>query len=264
MAKQDVTLEEFLDLAGHELRIPITALKGQIQLLQRRWSRMDDRQAEVADLGRLLFQIDRLNSMLQVMLDAFHAMHADLQLLPAEFEYDLVDLVVRVVSSASTIPSHQLHFARVGGDDAPMMGNWDRMRIETVLNVLLANAVKYSPPGEILIRLTRDGATARIEVSDAGIGVPVKDRAQIFQPYTHSSNVENPGLGLGLYVARAIVRAHGGQMGLRARKGGGSTFWLTLPRGRYTPLSEQTATGTAVRSTAPRSPGPARAAARRR
>ncbi len=246
MAKQDVTLEEFLDLAGHELRIPITVLKGQIQLLRRRWGRLEGHARDVADMDRLLFQTDRLNYMLQVMLDAFHASEGPLQVLAPDFDYDLVELVRRAVTSAA-VASGDYYMRFEGPDDGePMFGNWDLTRVETVLSVLLSNAVKYNPPCEITVRVHREERAARIEVSDTGVGIPAKDRARIFQPYTHASNVHNPGAGLGLYVAREIVRAHGGKMGLTSRKGDGSTFWFTLPLVHYPTLADQAAAASAA------------------
>lgn len=249
MTTQDVRLEEFLDLAGHELRIPITALKGQLQLMQRRWRKQGASPEQLSDLDRMLYYTERLNSMLQVMLDAFHAAEGDLQLLPAEAEYDLGDLIARLLTTGSA--SHAIHFPRPT-DEPPIMGNWDRTRIETVVSILLANAIKYDPSGEITVTLTREGSQARIEVSDRGVGVPAKERARIFAPYTHGSNVENAGMGLGLYVAREIVRAHGGQIGVKPRKDGGSVFWFTLPLARIVTLSERAAQASVEHEADPR------------
>jgi signal transduction histidine kinase len=241
MVRRNATVEEFLDLTGHELRVPITALKGQIQLMQRRWRRLGSHESELADLDRILYQTDRVNYMLQVMLDAFHVAKGGIHLLPTEFEYDLADVLAKVsATTGAANPNHVVHLTYATGD-VPILGNWDRMRLETVLSVLVSNATKYSSGGEIELTLTREGESARMEVRDRGVGVPVVERAHIFEPYTHGSNVENPGIGLGLYAAREIVTAHGGRMGMRARKGGGSIFWFTLPLAHLATLSEQAA-----------------------
>ncbi len=79
------------------------------------------------------------------------------------------------------------------------------------------------------MRLTREGAYARIEISDRGIGVPPADRQRIFAAYTRGSNAENAGAGLGLYVCREVVRRSKGRIGVRGQHGGGSVFWFTLP-----------------------------------
>lgn len=240
MARRDVSIEEFLDQAGHELRIPITALKGHLQLMQRRYRGQPDHESERAEVDRLLFQTERLNYMLQVMLDAFHVSKGGMQLLPAEYDYDLAELVRRAVNSAAAANSdHQFRLEGIEDDVSEIPGNWDRLRVETVLSVVLSNAVKYSPPGEIEIGLARAGDIVRITVGDRGAGIPARERARVFRPYVHGSNVENPGIGLGLYVAREIVRTLGGEIGVLPRSGGGSTFWLTLPLRHYPTLSEQ-------------------------
>lgn len=240
MATQDVRIEEFLDRAGHELRIPITALKGQLQLMRRRWGKQGATPEQLSDLDRLLYQTDRVNYLLQVMLDAFHVSEGGLQLLPSEVEYDLGDLITaQLRTSGASNATHTIHFQPP--NEAPITGNWDRTRIETVVSVLLANATRYSARGEITVTLARKDQHAHIEVSDRGIGVPAKERASIFEAYEHGSNAENYGMGLGLYVAREIVRAHGGQIGVEPREGGGSAFWFTLPLARLMTLSEQAA-----------------------
>jgi signal transduction histidine kinase len=246
MATQDVTLEDFLDLAGHELRKPVAALKLQIQMMQRRWRRQGTAPEQLCDLDRILYHTDRINYQLQVLLDTFHVAKGDLPMMPTEAENDLGELITRLLTSGSAAnPGHSIHF-QPSTDDAPIVGNWDRMRLETVMSILLANAFMYSAGGEILVTLTREEERARIEVSDHGIGVPAEDRASIFQRRTYGSNVTNGGMGLGLYVASEIVKAHGGQIGVRPREGGGSVFWFTLSLARFIPLSEQAAKASEV------------------
>lgn len=232
----DMGPEDFFDLAGHELRGPITAMKGQIQLLQRRLGKEESPEAALAD--KLLFQSERLTHTLQVFLDAAHVARGGIHLLPADTPYNLADLITRVIGvySAGTAAGHSPRF-EAGREREGIIGNWDRVRIETVLHALLGNALRYSEDGEVTVRLTRDGEMARIEVGDRGVGVPASERAAIFEAYTHGSNVENPGVGLGLPVARAIVTAHGGRIGVRSRRDGGSVFWFTLPLAGLPPLA---------------------------
>lgn len=223
--KGDPALVEFLDLAGHELRIPITAMKGQLQLMQRRLRKEEDREADLADVGRILFQVERMNHALEVVLEAAHIEQGRLHLMPAP--NDLVGVVQRMVVTYSS--ASRAHTLALTAPETPLIANVDRARIELVLGILLTNALKYSSGGEIGIVVSADSAHARIEVSDQGIGVPKKDRARIFQPYTRGTNVENGGMGLGLFVARAVIARHSGRMGVRANREAGSTFWFTLP-----------------------------------
>lgn len=215
----------FLDLAGHELRGPITSLKGQAQLFRRRLARQPDRETDVVGVNKMLYQIERLEHELDVYLEAARLQHKRVQVMPEMC--DLVDLVRNLVAlyaqSASSVA------VRMESDLGTLFGMWDKRRVRLALGVLLANAVKYGGEGDILVRVFQTAAAARIEVFDQGIGIPPKERGAIFKAYTTGSNAENSGVGLGLYVARALARQHHGTVGVRAREGGGSVFWLELP-----------------------------------
>jgi signal transduction histidine kinase len=113
--------------------------------------------------------------------------------------------------------------------DEPVVAPWDSPRVELALGNFLTNALKYSPRGQVQVRIACEPSLARISVTDAGIGVPKGEEEAIFEAYTHGSYVENPGVGLGLYVAREIVRRHGGEIGVISSAGEGATFWFALP-----------------------------------
>lgn len=217
--------EEFLDIASHELRTPITALKGHVQLLQRRLRKQEGREDDLAELDKMMYQIERINHQLDIYLGASHIARDKYTMIPAET--DLVTVARRLVSIyEGGITSHTI---QLESDDEHIFGMWDRKRVEDALSALLANAVKFSPEGEIVVRLSRTGDAVRVEVSDRGVGVSVDERHLVFEPYAHASNAGNAGAGLGLYVAREAVRRQGGRIGVRARPGGGSVFWFTLP-----------------------------------
>jgi signal transduction histidine kinase len=219
------TRDDFLDLAGHELRTPITALRGQAQLLQRRLRSQPDRATDADALDRMMYQIERLNLELDIYLDASHIFRKRFDLLPGEC--DLVTIARRLVETYTAgVGTHE--FA-LDTDEDEIRGVWDRKRIHMALASLLANAVKFSAGGAVCVRAMVDGDNARIEVHDAGVGVRPADRYRIFGPYEHGSNVAHGGAGLGLFVTRTIVRRHRGRIGVRARPGGGSVFWLTMP-----------------------------------
>jgi signal transduction histidine kinase len=218
-------LDEFLDIAGHELRNPLSAMKGQVQLIQRRLRREEGRERDLADLAKVLFQIERLNIEVEIYVAAAHIAKRRLKVLPEPV--DLVPIVERLVGIyAAGTAGHAIAFACT---TECIFGKFDKRRIEQALGVLLNNALKYSPSGEVVVRLGAEQGRARLEVLDRGVGVPTGERARIFQPYTHGSNVENAGPGLGLYVARALVKRHGGRLGVKPRPGGGSIFCIELP-----------------------------------
>lgn len=218
-------LDQFLDIAGHELRIPITALKGQVQLMQRRLRRESGRERDLVDLDKMAYQVERLTLDVDIYLAAAHIAEHRLKVHPEPA--DIVAVLARLVGifSAGTA-GHAVRF-ECAFESLP--GMLDKRRVEQVGGILLANALKYSPDGEVVVCLGAQGDIARVEVLDRGVGVPARERARIFQRYTHGSNVENSGAGLGLYVARELVRRQGGRIGVRPRSGGGSVFWFELP-----------------------------------
>ena len=246
----DDTRERFLDEAGHELRTPITALKGQIQLMQRRLRKDPARQDDLVDLDRMLYQIHRLNHQLDVLLAATHIRQKRYALLLAPC--DMVAIARQLVSIyAAGSTSHTIRFE---SSVAELIGNWDRRRIEEALSALLSNAVKFSPPGKIVVLLTRLGDGAHVEVHDEGIGVPARERNAIFRPYTTGGRAESAGIGLGLYVAREAIRSQHGRIGVRSGDGHGSSFWFDLPLEQ--PLPKPRRSRTSGRS----DPAPARTA----
>ncbi len=221
-------LDDFLDLAGHELRTPITALKGQVQLMQRRLRREPGRGADLADLGKMMYQIERLNHELDVYLEASHITRKRFGLMLAQS--DLVGQIRRLVETyAGASSGHSIH---VEATSDTIVGTWDARRLLMAIEVMLTNALKFSRNGDIILRVAREGDVVRVEVADRGIGVPRGERARVFTAYGRGSNAENAGAGLGLFVARETVRRHGGRMGVRTRPGGGSIFWLTVPLSR--------------------------------
>lgn len=221
----DGAFVRFLDLAGHDLRNPVTVLKSQIQLMQRRLSRKEDREDDLRDLQRMAYQIERLNVGLDTFLEAARIRQGRMALMP-----DSCDLTV-IARRLATIyaPASRAHNIIFDIPDEPIVANWDISRVELVLAALMTNALRYSSEGEIRVTVTREPPFASVTVTDAGMGVPPGEESAIFDEYTNGSNVENAGVGLGLYVAREIVRQHGGDIGVTTPAAGGASFWFTLP-----------------------------------
>lgn len=227
MADDEGAFIRFLDIAGHDLRNPIAVLKSHVQLLQRRLNREDSRDQDLRDLGRMAFQIERLVVRLDTYLEAARIAQGQFGLQPDVGATDL-GTIVRRLDTVYAMAS-RAHTVVFDIPDRPVVAPWDMGRVELALGILVTNALKYSPMGKILVRITREPHVARMSVTDSGIGVPEGEEEAIFEAYTHGSNIENPGVGLGLYVAREIVRGHGGEIGVTSPDGGGATFWFTLP-----------------------------------
>jgi signal transduction histidine kinase len=107
----------------------------------------------------------------------------------------------------------------------------DAERLQLVLSNLVGNAVRHTPSeGEVAVRVAREGNRVRFEVKDTGEGIPSEEQARIFEKFYRAPGAPAGGAGLGLSIARDIVRAHGGEMGVVSAPGQGSTFWFTLPQ----------------------------------
>lgn len=219
-----LTPSGFLNVAGHELRAPVTALKGQIQLMQRRIRKEGGRERDDIALTKMLYQIERMQQLVGIYLDASYEERGELSLMRQSA--NLVALIERVVNLYAYASSK--HPARLETTESLLTGEFDSGRIDLVLRELLGNAMKYAQEGELLVRLRRDGASARVEVEDAGPHIPPEQAATVFDEFVTDPRRQNTGLGLGLFVAREIVRLHGGEMGLQQTERG-NRFWFMLP-----------------------------------
>lgn len=221
--QQELTERQFLAMVSHELRNPLTVLRGYAQLLQLR--RTYDEYA----LNVILLQATRLERLIGDILDASLLDTAQLKLRPEPV--DLTALLRRLAEECQALT--RVHTVRLEVPDAPVSGRWDALRLEQIVQNLLTNARKYAPDGgEIVIRLTRTDDAVQVSVSDQGIGVEAALIPRLFDRFFRvatptSDRVE--GVGLGLYLVRRLVEAHGGRIWVRSVPGQGSTFTFTLP-----------------------------------
>ncbi len=220
--------DEFLSLAAHELKTPITSLQAYAQLLTRRPL------GEISDrvLRNALLTIDRQASHLAVLIDELlDVSRADTGSLRVQLrEVDLSELVREVVEQYSvTVLDHTVHVTAT----EPLPVLVDPTRIEQVVLNLLANAVKYSPAdASIEVRTYREGADAVVVVSDQGMGIPLDKIEHIFDRFYQAHSTERygyGGMGLGLYISREIVIRHGGRIWAESRESEGSSFYFSLP-----------------------------------
>ncbi|MFN0072939.1 MAG: PAS domain-containing protein [Chloroflexota bacterium] len=212
---------EFLAMAGHELKNPLAALKGNAQLMQRRGS-YDERAVET-----IVAQADRLTRLVNDLQDASRADigQFDLQLQ----DVNLVDLVRTALEEMGlTAPDRSLHLETLA---ERITGHWDPDRLVQILQNLLSNAIKYSEDSrEIILRLEQRHDVARLCMIDHGPGIAPEVLPHLFDRYyraQHGGTAE--GLGLGLAITRALVGAHGGTISVESAPGQGSTFIVDLP-----------------------------------
>lgn len=225
--------DEFLSIASHELKTPITSLKLQAQLQQRRFDRNDASLVTRKSVGKLLDttnrSVDRLSRLVDDMLDISRITHGKLHL---EFEeIDLSFLVREVVDRFDEALRNAGCRYRVITDCA-VTGKWDRYRLEQVITNLITNVMKYSAGKPVEISVTSDdSASAVISVRDEGDGISKENLERVFQRFERAVSPSTiSGLGLGLYISRQIVTAHKGKIWAESELGKGATFFVRLPR----------------------------------
>ncbi|MCP3140592.1 sensor histidine kinase [Pyxidicoccus xibeiensis] len=221
--------EEFLQVASHELKTPLTPLSLKLQMLarmvgafpQERFPRL------ASDVEMMRQQVQRLSSLMDELLDISRITSGRFSL-----TLEFMDLAVLVRDTAARFEPEVL---RQGGrldvetPDA-VEGIWDRQRLEQVLTNLLSNALKYGGGKPVHVRLSRDGERARLVVRDEGIGIAPESLPRIFEKFERAvSDKHYGGLGLGLYITRQIVQALGGTIHAQSEPARGSTFVVELP-----------------------------------
>jgi signal transduction histidine kinase len=222
--------DEFLSMASHELRTPLTSLNLLYQHLVRRAPggcpvplRSEDIERFVKTSER---QFQRLGQMIDNLLDV-SKLSVGQVLLNLE-EIDLAPLVRDVVERLAEQTAAA--GSKVTLDlDEPVVGHWDRFRVEQVITNLITNAARYGLGHPIRVVLRR-GSSATLAVEDQGIGIAKENRSKVFERFVRlDGNLQSSGLGLGLYICRAIVEAHGGTIRVDSEVGKGSTFTVELP-----------------------------------
>lgn len=222
--------DQFLSIAAHELKTPLTSLYGQAQLAQRRLGRGEQSPERMARSIELIArQAERLDAMVVALLDVGRLEHG--QFVIERRPVDLGELARRVVDEAR--PDLEQHALRLECDPAPLVVLGDPGRLEQVLQNLLSNAIKYSPGGgPIRVRIERRGDHAAVSVADQGVGIPGAAMPHLFQRFYRAPNATAhhiSGMGIGLYVVREIVGLHGGSVEVASSEGAGSTFTVVLP-----------------------------------
>jgi len=222
--------DEFLSIASHELKTPLTPLALKLQVAAREIRTMPESPMAQRMLGHLessLRQTKRLSELVEHLLDATHLSAGQPRL-----EQEEVDLAVLV---RDVLASFQPQAERAGSPllleaDGPLVGHWDRPRLEQVVSNLLSNALKYGAGHPVTLRTERTSASARLLVRDQGIGIEPQALPHLFHKFQRGvSERHYGGLGLGLYVTRQLLQAMGGTVTVESTPGQGATFTVELP-----------------------------------
>lgn len=231
LAEAVQTRDEFMSIASHELRTPLTSLKLQNQLRVRNLSRgnkdafADEKMQRMFNVDSL--QIDRIIHLVDDMLDISRIRTGKLAI--EREQLDLSALVRECVDRQRL----QLEAADCKLEmhcEEPIEGHWDRFRIEQVIANLLTNVSKYAKGAQVRISTRKEGNLGFLEVLDHGIGIAPENLERIFERFERAINKnEVSGLGLGLYIAREILKLHGGSITVESKLGEGSKFTVSLP-----------------------------------
>lgn len=220
--------DEFLAIASHELKTPLTSMKGYTEMLNRKFKRASDSTA-LSYVEKLDDQLNKIIGLVRDLLDISRIQSGQVQIRQEIVSIEwLVEKAVDEVQSLA----HQ-HKVEVVGDKRVMVYG-DKARLSQLLVNLLSNAIKYSPESDrviVSIKAARDRVV--VEVQDFGIGIATSEKAKIFEPYfrgqAHQREEVPGGLGMGLYICEEIVRRHQGRLWVDSTVGKGSTFSFLLP-----------------------------------
>lgn len=219
--------DEFISMASHELKTPLTSLQGYTELLQRRFTKLDNQEA-LSYLAKMATQINQLTKLIADLLDI-----SKIQAGKIAFAEDAVDINTLVHEVAENLQqtSSQHQIIIEGRAQYAIIG--DKERLGQVLINLITNAMKYSPRAKkIIVHLTHTHETLTVSVQDFGIGIPKAHQEKVFERFYRASNDKDqtyPGLGIGLYIAHQIIEHHGGKMWVESTEGQGSIISFSLP-----------------------------------
>lgn len=218
--------DDFLSIASHELKTPLTTIKGLVQVMQRMVP------PEVSEKFKTILDktgvyIDRLNNLIAELLDVSRIQTGNIELHKETFNFDrTVQDTVDGIQSATQ--SHNILIKGNTGEEVIA----DESHIIQVINNLLSNAIKYSPDHKsVIVYLSRVSNFLKFSVKDEGMGIKMEDQKKIFDRFYRVGDVQQrfPGMGIGLYICEQIIKNHGGTLWVESEHGQGSTFSFTLP-----------------------------------
>lgn len=223
--------DEFLNIASHELKTPLTSLQLQIQLLLRLATQSKTDVIAKEHVAKVLetsdIQIKRLGNLINNLLDVSKISNRKFEL--EKETVNLNDLTKEIISRFDeTVKATGSKIQFRNGKE--VIGSWDKFRLDQVATNLIANAIKYGEGKPITIHIDKDKKTAKLIIKDNGIGIEKEDVKRIFDRFERSSQAKKyGGLGLGLYIANQIVAAHGGNIEVKSEINKGSEFVVNLP-----------------------------------
>lgn len=220
--------DEFLSIASHELKTPLTSIKAYMQLLDRKLKNYDGN-TESTYVTKALSQVEKLNSLITDLLDVSKIDNGKLKINKKPTNLDIVinnaiDTIIQTHDDKVKIMRH--------GFIPDILIPLDEIRIEQVLINFLTNAIKYSPENnQVIVTTFVDEDEVRVSITDFGIGIPDYKQESVFKKFyrVEESSLQFQGMGIGLYICSEIIKQHDGTIGLSSIVEEGSTFYFTLP-----------------------------------
>lgn len=222
--------DEFISVASHELKTPLTSLQLRLQILERQLPEGAVVKTEnLQNLFYCLEQIRKLDHLIDQLFDTTAIRNGKVQLkrTTCDLSFQITEVCKRFQSEAG---EKGVRLDIVANDS--ILGNWDPVRLDQIISNLVSNSIKYGNGKPVVISSEKAENTkkAKLIVQDHGVGIPEKNQRNIFDRFTRvPSEKGTPGLGLGLYICHQLVQAHGGTIEVKSKEGQGSTFTVTLP-----------------------------------
>lgn len=225
--------DEFISIASHELKTPLTSLLLQTQAFKRSQRKNDYSIYERDHVNKIVEQtykqVVRLSRLVEDMLDISRIRSGKFDMTKSQF--DLGELVGEVAEKMSTQFINAGCGLPVIKRPEHVLGEWDRDRMEQVITNLFSNAIRYAPGKPVELVLKDEGQNIRLEVHDHGSGIDEKDHKKIFERFERAVGAMNTsGMGLGLFISKQIIEAHEGQIWVESKKGQGATFIIVMPK----------------------------------
>ena len=240
LKKLDEAKSNFVSIASHQLRTPITGIKGYLSMfLEGDFGDLNDKQKKV--LKENLDAVERMVKLIDIFLDIsrIEADRVQLTKEPVQLER-MIDSVTKELSQ--TAKDKKIKLKKEIKGKLPMV-NVDRQKIRQVIMNLIDNALKYTEKGTITIRAEKEGGEIKVEVQDTGIGIPREEASRLFAKFVRAgggAEVNQNGSGLGLFIIKGLIEAHGGRVGVFSKgKGKGTTFTIYVPIKDTPPVKKQ-------------------------
>jgi signal transduction histidine kinase len=219
--------ESLISLAAHELKTPLTSLLLRIQKLGRSMHETAPSGSGAArDLDAVEGLVKRTGRLVDDLLDASRMTAGQLPL-----DLEDLELAALVRAIVERLPESQQALLSVVAPAEPIVGRWDRLRVDQIITNLVSNALKYGENRAVIVRIERAGNRARVTVQDHGVGIAKQDLERIFERFERAAAKNISGFGVGLWIVRQMVEALGGRVGVQSRIGTGSAFVVELPLG---------------------------------